>query len=140
MLLNDPALRARGFKIVDSAFYGARREAFGEALCRTWRFPIELQRVSGFHHRALDLEADVRGLTSIVYVAAVLAAQSQLGYVRTADAAAVNPDIASLPGLSRHDLEALLSTLPSVVAETAPLYSAQFHLTCRCCAHVCDGC
>ena len=110
------------FRAAEQEILGATHEAFGEALCRTWRFPIELQRVSGYHHRPLDLAADDRRLTSIVYVADVLAAQSQLGYSRTVDTVVVDPQVGSLLGLSCHDLDALLHALPSVVAETAPLY------------------
>lgn len=111
-----------GFREAEQQILGATHEAFGEALCRTWRFPTELQRVSGFHHRPFDLPDDERRLTSIVYVADVLAAQSQIGYTRTVDAAVVDPQIASLLGLSSDDLDEVFSALPSVVAETAPLY------------------
>ena len=115
----QPAL---SFREAEQQILGATHEAFGETLCRTWRFPIELQRVSGFHHRPLDLPVDERRLTSIVYVADVLAAQSRLGYTRTVDAATVDPEIALLLQLSGENLAEMLCALPLAVAETAPLY------------------
>lgn len=61
---------------VEQAVYGANHQDFGAALCDKWKFPKSLVYVTGFHHRPLELAADHRTLSCLVYVADRLAAEN----------------------------------------------------------------
>ncbi len=116
----DPAL---SFRDAELRNIGATHEAFGAALAQTWRFPIALQRVSGWHHSPLSLPPEERRLVAIVNVADHLAARAQIGYSRTVES--LNPDAEVLAwlGLTPADIDVFAAALPALVSEVAPLLS-----------------
>ena len=100
---------------------GATHEAFGEALARAWRFPVALQRVSGWHHTPLALPPAERQLTAIVYVADCLAARAEIGYSRTVESTDPDPEVLAWLGLTPADIDTFAVALPALVSEVAPL-------------------
>lgn len=67
-------------------------------------------------------EAD-RLLPAMVHVADVLAARIGIGYTRTVEAKAIDPEILSFLNLNEADLEAFIETLPDVIEEAQLLLS-----------------
>ncbi len=115
--------RITPFRELEVLHIGASHEAFGQALCRAWRFPVALQRVAGAHHAPMRLPADGRRLTAIVHVADHLAAQAELGYARTVEGESPDPDVLAWLGLTEQDLSELAQALPPLVAEVMPILS-----------------
>lgn len=85
---------------------GADHQDFGKALCEKWKFPRTFAFVTGSHHNPMDIEADSRILTCLVYVADVLAARAQLGY------SDVQPDTQIDPAVLQH-----LGLTPAMITE-----------------------
>jgi HD-like signal output (HDOD) protein len=54
---------------VEAEVFGADHQDFGQALCKKWKFPETFVRVTGYHHRPLDLAAGIRTITTVVHVA-----------------------------------------------------------------------
>jgi HD-like signal output (HDOD) protein len=108
------------FRDAETRHLGATHEAFGESLCRSWRFPADLQRVCGHHHRPLALATESRRMTAIVHVADHLAAAARVGYTRTVEGAGPQPDVLAWLGLTGADLDALRAALPGLVDDVMP--------------------
>ena len=121
-VVGEPSL---GFRDAETRFIGANHEAFGEALCVTWRFPIALQRVTAYHHRPLELSDSVRALTAIVHVADHLAARAGVGYGRTVDGADIDRALLAALRLTDDDLDAVAGTLADQVAQVFPLLTGE---------------
>ncbi len=117
---DDPTL---SFRETEARMIGADHEGFGEALCRTWRFPVELQRVAGYHHRPLELPDEARRMTAIVHVADVLAARAALGYTRTVESTTIDPEVLAWLSVSEIDLQELQAVLAAAVEEILPVMS-----------------
>lgn len=59
--------------------FGANHQDFGAALCQRWKFPKSFAQVTGYHHRPLELGAENRTLTSVIYVATRIVGRSEGG-------------------------------------------------------------
>jgi HD-like signal output (HDOD) protein len=102
---------------------GASHEQFGTGLCRKWNFPPELERVAGYHHRPMELEAADQMLPAIVHVADIMAARTGIGYTGTVDSSTVCSSVLNRLGLSAEDVDTLLEELPAKVEETLQILS-----------------
>lgn len=111
------------FRQAEEQVLGATHESFGAAICRKWKFPMKLEYVVGFHHRPLELPAADRTLPAIVHVADILAARIGIGYTRTVETEAVDPQVISSLNLSESDIEAVAETLPDAIRESQQLLS-----------------
>ena len=118
----DPSL---SFRAAEMQHIGASHEAFGEALCVAWRFPVALQRVTGYHHRPMQLPPHERHLSAVVHVADHLAASTGLGYARTVDSGGVSAAILLALGLTEADLEQTAAALQAEVAEVFPMLNGE---------------
>ncbi len=116
---------ALGFRDAETRHVGANHEAFGEALCVTWRFPLALQRVTAYHHRPLELPEADRALTAIVHVADQLAVRAAVGYGRTVDLDAIDPVLLAALNLSDGDLDSVVAVLAEQVAAVFPLLTGE---------------
>lgn len=114
----DPSL---SFRLAEEQHVGANHEAFGEALCTAWRFPAALRRVTGYHHRPLELAQPICQLTAVVHIADHLAASMSLGYARTVEQGGVDPAVGEVVGLTESDLERICTKLQMEVAEVFPM-------------------
>jgi len=114
----DPTL---SFRLAEEQHIGASHEAFGEALCAAWRFPAALRRVTGYHHRPLQLPPSIGQLTAVVHIADHLAASLSLGYARTVEQGGVDPAVCLAVGLTASDMERCTAMLQTEVAEVFPM-------------------
>jgi HD-like signal output (HDOD) protein len=114
-----------GFRDAETRYLGATHEAFGEALCVTWRFPLALQQVTAYHHRPLELPASERALAAIVHVADHLALRAGVGYGRTVEGEVIDPSILEALRLSDGDLTAVSDVLAERVGEVFPLLTGE---------------
>ncbi len=121
-VVSDAAL---SFRDAETAHLGADHEAFGGALCVTWRFPVALQQVTAYHHRPLELPIADRALTAIVHVADHLAARAGVGYARTVNIEAIDPVLLNALRLSDRDLDAVVDVLAEQVAAVFPLLTGE---------------
>lgn len=71
---------ANGFVTSEMAVFEANHQDFGAGLCEKWKFPQSFAMVTGFHHRPMELPAESRTLTALVYVADRLAADTGMGF------------------------------------------------------------
>ena len=97
---------------------GLNHQDFGQGLCRLWKFPATLAHVSGYHHRPLELDAEQRKLTALVYVADHLAAEVKIGYAHTVADPTICDDVLDELRLSSAMLDQVRHVLPEVVAAT----------------------
>jgi len=102
---------------------GATHESFGAALCRKWKFPVNLEYVAGFHHCPMELQDAQRTLPAIVHVADVMAARIGVGYTRTVESTMVDHEIFKALNLSETDLADLEKSLPEAIEDTQQLLS-----------------
>jgi putative nucleotidyltransferase with HDIG domain len=115
---------SRPFRAIEQEHIGASHEAFGEALCRSWRFPLELQQVSGHHHAPLHLPDADRRLPAIVHVADVLAGQCAIGFSRTVEDSTISAEVLAWLEVSDVHVDEWRAALPAIVAEVSPLLAA----------------
>ena len=113
------------FRAAEDQFVGATHEAFGEALCATWRFPLPLQHVAAYHHRPREVDGVGSGLTRIVYVADHLASRAGVGYARTVSSEAIDATVLASLRLSPADLDAVVEELPAQVEAVFPLLTGE---------------
>ncbi len=118
----DPTL---SFREAERHHIGCSHEEFGIALCVAWRFPELLQRVTGYHHRPLELSTGFCPVTAIVYVADHLARDLGIGYSRTVDAAAMDTAVLDALRITEAELEALADVVATQFAEVFPLLTGE---------------
>lgn len=109
------------FRDAEIQILGASHEAFGAALCASWKFPSSLQLAVGYHHRPLEVRDNSNVLPAIIYVADVLAARGKIGYTNTIEDREVSAQIRDLLSASDADLTALSDDLPVATKEMGTL-------------------
>lgn len=62
------------------AVFEATHQDFGAGLCEKWKFPKSFTYVTGHHHNPTGLPPELRTLTSVIYVADRLAAETGMGF------------------------------------------------------------
>lgn len=65
---------------VETLVFGASHQDFGAGLAEKWKFPQTFKLVAGYHHRPMELPAETRTLTALVYIADRLAAECSKGF------------------------------------------------------------
>ncbi len=118
----DPLL---AFRAAEQEALGATHEAFGEALCVAWRFPASLQRVTGYHHRPLEVPTGFCATTAVVFVADHLAARIGVGYSRTVEGESIDEAVLTKLGLTAADVDTVAESLAAQVAELFPLLNGE---------------
>lgn len=113
----------RSFREWETEHIDVTHEAMGMALCRAWRFPDSLQHVAGFHHRPMELPAELRRLSAIVHVADHLAVRAVLGFAQSVANEPLQPAVLEWLGLGADELDAFGAELPAHVAEVMPMLS-----------------
>ena len=111
----------QNFRDLETQIIGASHEQFGAALCRHWKFPASFGFVTGHHHRPLSLAPQNRTLTSLVYVADVIAKQMKLGFVMDVQDNEAAATILSEINLTAARLENVKQNLPKAMEEAAAL-------------------
>ncbi len=106
------------FLEAEEGIIGATHEEFGYALCTKWKFPANLANVTGYHHRPLELDAEVRTLSGLVNVADILAGQGEAGYSGTVKGVEIDRSVFDELKLTEDIIEEVSEKLPEA-AETA---------------------
>jgi len=96
---------ATDFIEAEQAIFGATHEDFGAGLCEKWKFPKSFSSVTGFHHKPMQLPAESRTLTAIIYVADRLAADSGQGFRQDLLNTTVGAEVLDTLKLSAEKLE-----------------------------------
>lgn len=90
---------------LETEFFGANHQDFGSGLCEKWKFPKSFATVTGFHHRPMELPADQRKLTCLVYIADRLAASVGQGFRLDLPSVEIDPAVREELKLSLEKLE-----------------------------------
>ncbi len=114
----DPA---HSFRELETQVIGATHEQFGAALCRHWKFPASFGFVTGHHHRPLSLAPQNRTLTSLVYVADIIAKQLKLGFTMDVEENEAAATIVSEINLTPQRVQNVTANLPKAMEEAAAL-------------------
>ena len=101
------------FREAELKVFGVTHEDFGQALCMKWKFPEFLQRVTGYHHRPMELADDSRAIACLVHVADVMAARQRFGYTKIVDSQQILPGVLDQLKLSEAMLDDLEQQLPA---------------------------
>lgn len=96
---------------IEESVFGADHQDFGLALCKKWKFPDTFQRVTGFHHRPLDLAAENRTITTIVCVADRMAGVLDGGFRLDLPSLEVSSEILDAIKLTRDRMNSIAENL-----------------------------
>ncbi len=102
---------------------GADHEAFGAALCKTWKFPASFAYVTGWHHRPLELAEQHRTLAAIVHIADVLCAKAGLGFTRSVEVEDIATEVWESVSLTPQAGEWCLEQMDEALDEAKTLLS-----------------
>ncbi len=111
----DPRI---SFREAEQRILGADHEAFGAALCRTWKFPSSFIFVTGYHHRPAELAVRHRTLAAAVHVADVLCAGLELGYGRTVETDQIDPNLLVQLNLTAEKVDRVKGRVHEAIEET----------------------
>lgn len=103
---------------------GATHEQFGYGLCKLWKFPVNFQYVTGFHHRPMEVVANHRPLVGLVHVANVLTRQHELGYTGGVETDTIDPAVLEELKLTAAHLEEVGQALPEAIEEAKIIFQA----------------
>jgi HD-like signal output (HDOD) protein len=106
---------------VEEEVFGANHQHFGAGLCEKWKFPANFVAVTGFHHRPLELDAERRTLTSMVYLADRLVAGIDGGYRLDLMSLEIDPDVLSELSVSAEKLAKIREQLPERLNSVADI-------------------
>jgi len=109
------------FMEIEEQIFGANHQDFGRALCEKWRFPRSFSFVTGYHHNPLQLEAGVRTLACVVYLADKLAAYRKIGFVADVESCDVDTAVIDELNLSQECLMAIREQLDDSIDEVNQL-------------------
>ncbi len=97
---------------VEEEVFGANHQDFGRGLCEKWKFPDSFGKVTGFHHRPLELPAESRTLATLVSVADRLAGGLENGFRLDLPTLDIPSDLLDELGVTREQVEAIRAKLP----------------------------
>ncbi len=97
---------------VEQRVLGANHEDFGAGLCEAWKFPQSFTFVTRHHHSPMELPADNRILTAIIYVADRISALCGYGFRTDLIDLDFDPDVIALLNLSAEQIESIKKRLP----------------------------
>ena len=103
---------------------GATHEQFGYGLCKLWKFPLNFQYVTGFHHRPHEVAPNHRTLVSLVHVANVLTKQHKLGYTGGIETDTIDPALLEALQITPAHLEEVGQALPEAIEEAKVIFQS----------------
>ena len=112
------------FREAEMAVIGATHEQFGMELCRTWKFPVSFQYVTGFHHRPQDLAETHRALASLVCIADHITARLKLGFCADVAGEEFSPKLKDELKLTTQDIKEVCAKLPEAIEEAQAVFNA----------------
>ncbi|MEO0588455.1 MAG: HDOD domain-containing protein [Planctomycetota bacterium] len=120
LCINNPGLSLRE---AERKTIGADHEQFGAELCRTWKFPASFTHVTGFHHRPMELAAEHRTLTGLVYVADHITHKLELGFQHGAECQELPEDLLKALNLSATAVEEVAAQVPAAMDEARAIFA-----------------
>lgn len=97
---------------VEEEVFGATHQDFGRGLCEKWKFPDSFSKVTGHHHRPLELPAESRTLTTVVSVADRLAGELENGFRLDWPTLEIPGDVLDELKLTREQIDQIREKLP----------------------------
>jgi len=101
---------------VEESIFGADHQDFGHSLCKKWKFPDTFQRVTGYHHRPLELAAENRTITAIVYVADRIAGAIPNTFRLDLDSLEIDPAVMDALKITSEQIADISTRLEEVAA------------------------
>ncbi|XAL98174.1 HDOD domain-containing protein [Phycisphaeraceae bacterium D3-23] len=118
---SDPSITLRE---AETRCIGANHEQFGQGLCKLWKFPINFQYVTGFHHRPNELAGNHRALTGLVYVADMVTKQLDMGFTLGTEHDSIDPALLEELKLTPAMIEEVSKQLPAAIDEAKGIFQA----------------
>ncbi len=118
-LAADPTTTLRQ---AETEIIGANHEQFGQALCKMWKFPVNFQYVTGFHHRPTELAENHRALVGLVYVADLITKQQGLGFSLGTEQDEIDPALLAELNLTSAGIEEVAKQLPAAIDEAKAIF------------------
>jgi len=112
MTFDDNGAPTSDMREIEERVLGASHEAFGAGLCDAWKFPKSFTYVTRHHHAPLELPADSRTLTTIVYIADRIAALCGYGFRTDLMSLDFDPDVIAVLNLTTEQIESIKERLP----------------------------
>ena len=117
MTFDSSGVPTSDMREVEQRVLGANHEAFGAGLCEAWKFPKAFTCVTRHHHAPMDLPADNRTLTAIIYVADRISGICGYGFRTDLQSLDFDPDIIAELNLSAQQIESIKERLPKSFEE-----------------------
>ncbi len=108
---------------IEQNVLGASHEAFGAALCDTWKFPKSFTYVTGHHHNPLELPEGSRMLACIVYVADRITAQTGYGFRGDLASLEIRPEVVEDLDMTAEQLERVIANLAEAYEEVEATFT-----------------
>ncbi len=112
MTFDDNGAPTSDMREIEERVLGASHEAFGAGLCDAWKFPKSFTYVTRHHHAPLELPADSRTLTTIVYIADRIAALCGYGFRTDLISLDFDPDVIAVLNLTTEQIGSIKERLP----------------------------
>ncbi|MFI4860066.1 MAG: HDOD domain-containing protein [Phycisphaerales bacterium JB063] len=118
---SDPTISLRQ---AETRCIGANHEQFGQALCKLWKFPINFQYVTGFHHRPKELDGNHRALTALVYVADMITKDLGMGLTLGTEHDSIEPALLEELKLTNAMIDEVRNALPAAIDEAKGIFQS----------------
>ncbi|TDJ54700.1 MAG: HDOD domain-containing protein [Planctomycetota bacterium] len=112
MTFDDNGAPTSDMREIEERVLGASHEAFGAGLCDAWKFPKSFTYVTRHHHAPLELPADSRTLTTIVYIADRISAVCGYGFRTDLMSLDFDPDVIAVLNLTTEQIGSIKERLP----------------------------
>ena len=113
----------REFLELERDALGADHQAFGAALCESWKFPKSFAYVAGHHHDPMALPPESRRLSCIVHIADRLSATLEGGFRGDLMCLDVDPAVLEAVGMTMEQLERVKHGLPGALEEVKATFA-----------------
>jgi HD-like signal output (HDOD) protein len=120
---DNKGIPANDFIASEMAVYEANHQDFGAGLCEKWKFPKSFAMVTGFHHRPMEVPAETRTLTALIYVADRLAADTGMGFRQDLLKTSVEPEVLDFLKLTNDKLTEVRTQLVAQAKDVSNLLS-----------------
>ncbi len=123
--INAEGMPQRNMLEVEREVLGADHQAFGAALCETWKFPKSFGYVTGHHHDPMTLPESSRLLSMVVYVADHIAGESGFGFRADLQNVVISPDILAELRLNLEQVNQIREALPQVIDDVEATFAVE---------------
>jgi HD-like signal output (HDOD) protein len=108
---DSKGIPANDMVAAEMAIFEANHQDFGAGLCEKWKFPNSFAMVTGYHHRPMEVPAENRTLTALIYVADRLAADTGMGFRQDLLSTSIDPEVLDFLKITGDKLNEVRSAL-----------------------------